>query len=648
MCGIAGFVSRRELDIDATVRAMTGVIRHRGPDDEGVWIDYEAGVALGHRRLSILDLSLSGHQPMVSASGRYVLVYNGEIYNHQALRSELDVAGVASHWHGHSDTEVMLSAIEQWGIEATLQRLNGMFAFALWDRKARALTVARDRMGEKPLYYGVHGDTLIFGSELKAITAHPAFQPEIDRNALADFMRLGYVPAPASIWRGIRKLPPASWMTVAIDKLDDLVPSRFWDIADVARHGIAEPRKAGPDLTDDLENLLLDAVRLRMEADVPLGAFLSGGIDSSLVASLMQANANSPVRTFSIGFDDPAFNEAEHAKAVAAHLGTNHTELYVSMDAARDLLPSLPDIWDEPFADSSQIPMFLVSRLAREHVTVALSGDGGDELFGGYNRHVTGARIWSRAGALPAPARRLAARALSHKLTGSVAEKAAELLPGNRRIAGIAARLPKVGAIIGADSPMDFYGRLISRWQDEALVLGAGSGPSLPEPPVFADFRDTMMFFDMTTYLPDDILVKVDRAGMGASLEGRVPLLDHRVVEFAWQVPLEAKIRNGRGKVILREILDRHVPRSLIERPKAGFAIPIGRWLAGPLRPWVEALIDPRRIAAEGYLDGALVADVWQRFLGGDVGLETRLWCILMFQAWLERQSLATETRKAG
>ncbi len=648
MCGIAGFVSQRDTNFDMALRAMTGVIRHRGPDDEGVWIDQEAGVALGHRRLSILDLSPSGHQPMVSASGRYILVYNGEIYNHQALRSELEVAGAAPGWHGHSDTEVMLASIEHWGIEATLQRLNGMFAFALWDRRARALTFARDRMGEKPLYYGVHNDTLIFGSELKAITTHPAFRPEIDRNALADFMRFGYVPAPASIWRGIRKLPPASWMTVAIDKLEHLVPARFWNIADVAHRGIAAPRTAGADLTDDLENLLSDAVRLRMEADVPLGAFLSGGIDSSLVASLMQANASTPVRTFSIGFDDPAFNEAEHAKAVAAHLGTSHTELYVGMDAARDLLPSLPDIWDEPFADSSQIPMFLVSRLAREHVTVALSGDGGDELFGGYNRHVTGARIWSRVEALPAPVRQLAGRALSHKLTGRVAEEAARLLPGNRRMAGIAARLPKVGAVIGANSPMDFYGRLISRWQDEALVIGAGSGLLLSEPPVFADFRDTMMFLDMTTYLPDDILVKVDRAGMGASLEGRVPMLDHRVIEFAWQVPIDAKIRDGRGKMILREILDRHVPRSLIERPKAGFAIPVERWLAGPLRPWVEALIDPRRIAAEGYLDGALVADVWRRFLAGDVQLETRLWCILMFQAWLERQSLAGEVRNAN
>lgn len=641
MCGIAGFVSARELDFDASVRAMTGVIRHRGPDDEGIWIDPEAGIALGHRRLSILDLSPGGHQPMVSASGRYVLVYNGEIYNHQTLRRELEIAGAASGWRGHSDTEVMLAAIEHWGIEPTLQRLNGMFAFALWDRRDRALTFARDRMGEKPLYYGVHGDTLIFGSELKAITAHPAFRPEIDREALGDFMRLGYVPAPASIWRGIRKLPPASWMTVAIDRLDRLEPVHFWNIAEAARRGTAAPRATGPDLTDDLESLLSDAVRLRMEADVPLGAFLSGGIDSSLVASLMQANASSPVRTFSIGFDDPAFNEAEHAKAVAAHLGTDHTELYVGMDAARDLLPALPEIWDEPFADSSQIPMFLVSRLAREHVTVALSGDGGDELFGGYNRHVTGAGIWSRARSLPASVRQLAGRALSHQSTGRLAEKAAGLLPGNRRIAGIAARLPKVGAVIGARSPMDFYGRLISQWQEEPLVRGARAGLSLPEPPAFGDFRDTMMFLDMTTYLPDDILVKVDRAGMAASLEGRVPLLDHRVVEFAWQVPLEAKIRDGRGKMILREILDRHVPRSLIERPKAGFAIPVGRWLAGPLRPWVEALIDPRRIAAEGYLDGALVADAWRRFIAGDVQLETRLWCILMFQAWLERQTPA-------
>lgn len=638
MCGIAGFISRCGIDFDATIRAMTGVIHHRGPDDEGAWIDQETGVALGHRRLSILDLSPSGHQPMVSQSGRYILVYNGEIYNHRAIRLELDAAGLNIPWRGHSDTEVMLAAIEHWGIAPTLQRLNGMFAFALWDRQTRNLTFARDRMGEKPLYYGVHGGTLLFGSELKAIVAHPHFKPQIDREALAAFMRLGYVPAPASIWSGIRKLAPAHWMTVSIDAIDRLVPHAYWNIADAARRGTQAPKMLGNDLTDDLEKLLSDAVRLRMEADVPLGAFLSGGIDSSLVASLMQANAAQPVRTFSIGFDDPAYNEAEHAKTVAAHLGTRHTELYVGMDAARDLLPELPAIWDEPFADSSQIPMFLVSRLAREHVTVALSGDGGDELFGGYNRHVTGARIWARAGSLPAPLRRLAGRVLSHKAMGSFAEAVAGKLSNQQRVAGLAARLPKVGAVIGARSPMDFYVRLISQWEDEALVLGASSKVSLADPPSFADFRDTMMYLDMTTYLPDDILVKVDRAGMGSSLEGRIPLLDHRIVEFAWQVPLEAKIRDGRGKVILREILDRYVPRALIDRPKAGFAIPVGRWLVGPLRPWVEALIDPKRIAAEGYFDPTLVADVWRRFLAGEVQLETRIWCILMFQAWFERQ----------
>ncbi|WP_294268426.1 asparagine synthase (glutamine-hydrolyzing) [uncultured Sphingomonas sp.] len=647
MCGIAGFVSRSSIDFNAAIRAMTDVISHRGPDDEGSWADVEAGVALGHRRLSILDLSPSGHQPMASQAGRYMLVYNGEIYNHRAIRQELENAGAPVNWRGHSDTEVMLAAIEHWGIQPTLQRLNGMFAFALWDRHTRELTFARDRMGEKPLYYGVQGKTLFFASELKAIVAHPHFKPEIDREALAAFMRLGYVPAPTSIWRDIRKLPPANWMTVSVDAIGRLEPQAYWEIAEVARLGTQAPRRPGEQLTDELDKLLSDAVALRMEADVPLGAFLSGGIDSSLVASLMQANASQPVRTFSIGFDDPAYNEAEHAKAVAAHLGTHHTELYVGMDKARDLLPALPEIWDEPFADSSQIPMFLVSRLAREHVTVALSGDGGDELFGGYNRHVTGADIWKRVEFLPAPLRRLAGRVLSHKATGNLAETIAGMMPGRKSMAGIAARLPKVGAVVDARSPMDFYTRLISQWQDEALVLGANIELALPHPPAFADFRDTMMYLDMTTYLPDDILVKVDRAGMGSSLEGRVPLLDHRIVEFAWQVPLEAKIHDGRGKMILREILDRYVPRTLIDRPKAGFAIPVGGWLVGPLRPWVEALIDPKRIAAEGYLDPALVSDTWRRFLAGEVRLETKLWCILMFQAWLERQTV-TPRRMGG
>lgn len=641
MCGIVGFVSQSALDLSTLVRAMAGTVRHRGPDDEGSWIDAECGLALGHRRLSIIDLSPSGHQPMHSASGRYVIVYNGEIYNHKSLRATLEAHGCAPPWRGHSDTEVLLAAIEHWGIEQSLARLNGMFAFALWDRQTRELTLARDRMGEKPLYYGVHGGTLLFGSELKALVAHPEFRPEIDRQALAAFMRLGYVPAPASIWRGICKLPAASWMTVSPNRLNHLSPRPYWDIAEIARAGKSDLRPAGPELVDDLERLLNDAVKLRMESDVPLGTFLSGGIDSSLVTSLMQANASTPVRTFSIGFDDPAFNEAAHARSVAAHLGTQHTELYVGMNDARDLLPVLPEFWDEPFADSSQIPMFLVSRLARQYVTVALSGDGGDELFGGYNRHVTAARLWKQAQPFPEALRRFAGKALAHRATGNLAQTMSELLPVQRRIAGLAARLPKVGAVIGARSPMDVYVRLISQWQDEPLVRGADAGHVIAEPPRFEDFRDVMMFLDMTTYLADDILVKLDRAGMASSLEARVPLLDHRIVEFAWQIPVEAKIHDRRGKIILREILQRHVPRQLIERPKAGFAIPVGQWLSGPLRGWVEDLIDPRRVKEEGYLDPALVARVWRHFLAGEAKLETRLWCILMFQAWLRRQSLA-------
>ena len=642
MCGIAGFVTGRSLDGNAAgiLDAMTGAIAHRGPDDDGRWFDPERGVALGHRRLSILDLSPAGHQPMISAGGRFVLVYNGEIYNHRALRRRLEEQGVAPSWRGHSDSEVLLACIEAWGLRAAITKANGMFALAVWDRSDGVLTLARDRMGEKPLYYGRQGDTLLFASELKAITAHPAFAGTVDRGALAAFMRFGYVPAPLSIWQGIGKLPAAHLLEIRPGSKDAPLPQCYWDIAAVAERGAAAPVADTPELVDELDVLLRDAVGLRMEADVPLGAFLSGGVDSSVVTALMQAQASRPVRTFSIGFAERAYDESGYARAVANHLGTDHRELRVDAADAQAVLPKLPAIWDEPFADSSQIPTYLVNALARSDVTVALSGDGGDELFAGYNRHVVGARIWDSVAPLP----RLVRRGMGTMLAGSAVRTmvggVSALTGAGSRIAGLTERLPKIGAVIGADDPADVYARLVSQWPHGASpVLNADPAPHASAAPSFADFRNTMLYLDMTTYLPDDILAKVDRAGMAVSLEGRIPFLDHRLVEFAWRVPLSAKIRDGRGKHILREVLYRYVPADLIDRPKAGFAIPIADWLVGPLRGWAEALLDPAAMRADGLLNAGVVGAVWTRFKGGDRALLPQVWCALMFQAWFRQQA---------
>lgn len=650
MCGIAGFMTGRPLDGGAreNLRAMTDAIAHRGPDDDGQWLDPERGIGLGHRRLAIIDLSPAGHQPMNSVSGRYVLVYNGEIYNHAELRTQLEGQCQAPAWRGHSDTEVLLAGIEAWGLHTMLERANGMFAFALWDRQRDVLTLARDRAGEKPLFYGWQGDRFLFASELKALTAYPGFVRTIDRNAAAAMMRLGYVPAPMSIWQGVRKLPPAHFIEIRAEASDHAVPQCYWDIATIAAEGARHPREDTPALVDELDVLLRDAVRLRMEADVPLGAFLSGGVDSSAITALMQAQASKPVRTFSIGFHQRAFDESGYARAVAEHLGTDHCELYVDLADVQATIPKLPAIWDEPFADSSQIPTYLVNAMARRDVTVALSGDGGDELFAGYNRHVLGARIWEGSARVPAFLRRGVAAALS----SGAASGLANAVGFNGRIAGLAERLPKVGAVIGARHPAEFYRHLVSQWRPGTHpVLGVDDAVPDVATPTFDDFRNTMLFMDTVTYLPDDILTKVDRAGMAVSLEGRIPFLDHRVMEFAWRVPMSAKIRDGRGKHILREVLYRYVPPSLIDRPKAGFAIPIGDWLAGPLRDWAEGLIDPTKLASDGILDPAVVAKTWRRFLLGEKSLVSQLWCVLMFQAWLREQgsgAIGTGLRRAA
>lgn len=642
MCGITGFWNglKSTHANSQILRQMTDAIRHRGPDDDGAWFDQQAGLALGHRRLSIIDLSPAGHQPMTSHSGRYVIVYNGEIYNHRALRSELDRVDPSISWRGHSDTEVILAAFDRWGVVSTLERLNGMFAFALWDNDRQVLILGRDRLGEKPLYYGRMGRGFLFGSELKSLTAHPDFSAHIDRRALTSFFRFNYIPAPLCIWQGVLKLPAASYIEVseAGQKVSD--PKIYWSLSDAASHGVSFPLPEGDELTDQVEALLKDAIGLRMEADVPLGAFLSGGIDSSAIVALMQAQSARPVKTFTIGSDNPQFNEAEHAREVAEHLGTDHTTLYVTGKDAMATIPQLPFIWDEPFADSSQIPTLMVSQLARRHVTVSITGDGGDELFGGYNRYITGMKLWNAGAKLPWPVR----RALSHGLQNPKVAKGSAMLmrlvPSRHRVLDVAGRLHKVGQLLDQHNSDAVYSRLVAQCDDPAsFVLGGVDTPYTDKKaPLFDDFRQQMMYRDTQAYLADDILVKLDRAAMAVSLEGRVPFLDHRLVELAWRVPMSAKIKGGTGKQILRDIVYRHIPKDLIERPKMGFAVPVGVWLRGPLREWAENLLDQSRLKNEGLLNVAKVRAVWQDHLNGNESNIPNVWALLMFQAWLEYQ----------
>lgn len=639
MCGIAGFWGGAP---DAIVaERMAARLEPRGPDDAGVWTDGSVSVVLAHRRLAILDLSPAGHQPLVSPCGRYVLAYNGEIYNHADLRAELEGEGGAFAWRGHSDTETLLAALRHWGVKGALERLNGMFAFALWDARERILYLARDRMGEKPLYYGRSGNTFLFGSELKALVAHPDWQGDINRDALALYLRHNYVPAPWSIYRGIFKLPPAHFVAVRENGKCVGEPQCYWSLAEVAEQGVAAADGDPQALADELDALLRDAVRRRMVADVPLGAFLSGGYDSTTVVALMQAQSERPVKTFTIGFYEEDYNEARHAKAVAAHLGTDHTELYVTPDEAMAVIPRLPELYDEPFSDSSQIPTFLVSQLARRHVTVSLSGDGGDELFYGYGRYFTGARIWGKLGRVPLSVRCLAVW-IARYAPGWALERAMTILPQRLRIPHFADRLPKLAEVLAHRDGRSFYRSLVSHAKHpDELVVGATEPDTIlnrPDSlPNFLSLREQMMYLDMQTYLPDDILVKVDRAAMGVSLETRVPLLDHRVVEFAWRVPMDYKHRNGQGKWLLRQVLYRYVPKDLMERPKMGFGVPIEHWLRGPLRDWAEALLDERRLREEGYFNPAPIRQMWEEHLSGQRRWHYNLWDVLMFQAWLEQ-----------
>ena len=650
MCGFTGYFSGQWPGEQALPRLarMTATLTHRGPDSDGHWLDADAGIALGHRRLAIVDLSPAGAQPMQSPSGRYVIAFNGEIYNHGVLRTELDKLGIARAWRGHSDTETLLTGFEAWGIQATVERAVGMFAFAVWDRQASTLTLGRDRLGEKPLYYGWQGRgssaVFLFGSELKALRAHSAFAAAIDRDALCLYMRHMAVPSPHSIYQGIKKLPPGTLLTVS-RQLPDAQPLAYWSGAAVAERGVAQPFTGTPEqAVNALELLLEDAVRQQMVADVPLGAFLSGGIDSSTVVALMQAQSARPVKTFTIGFNEAGFNEAVHAKTVAAHLGTDHTELYVTPDQAMAVIGRLPDLYDEPFADSSQIPTFLVSQMARQQVTVSLSGDGGDELFCGYNRYSLTASLWHKLSSLPLPLRRAAAWGLT-RLSPQAWSRLAAHTPLAHRWAGLGDKVHRGAGVMASRTAGELYLRMVSNWEDPASVVLGGREPATVltgDAPALVGLSNVerMMVLDMLTYLPDDILTKVDRAAMGVSLETRVPFLDHRVVEFAWRLPLHYKLRQESSGLItkwaLRQVLYRHVPQALIERPKMGFGVPIDSWLRGPLRDWAEDLLGEQRLRREGYFNPAPIRQKWADHLSGQRNWQSPLWSVLMFQAWLE------------
>ena len=650
MCGFAGFLGLGGLrgdDLAAVAGRMGDAIRHRGPDDAGVWQDPSGPLALVHRRLSILDLSPAGHQPMVSAGGRYVIAFNGEIYNHLALRHALELrGGPGPGWRGRSDTETLLAAIEAWGLVRTLQLAAGMFAIALWDRQERTLHLARDRAGEKPLYYGWQNGVFLFGSELKALKAHPDFRGDIDRDAINLLLRHGYIPAPYSIYRGLRKLRPATVLTLqgpASEPREEVTP--YWSYADAAIAGQRQPFSGNEtDAADALDRLLRDAIAGQSIADVPVGAFLSGGVDSSTIVALMQAQATRPVKTFAIGFDVERYNEAEYAKAVAQRLGTEHHELYVTARQAMDVIPLLPALYDEPFADSTQIPNFLLSRMTREHVTVALTGDGGDELFGGYNRYFGVEEGWKRTQSVPHWKRRGIAgalRSLPVPIWNLFEHAIAAWTSGKSHWRDLANGARRIAALLTATDGSAYYRECTNQWLDpESIVVNGRDRPTVlthPQVRLESTFAQ-MMLLDFASYLPDDILAKVDRAAMGVSLETRLPFLDHRVIEFAWSLPATMNIGGRQGKKVLKELLYRYVPRELSERPKMGFGVPIDVWLRGPLRDWAEALLDPTRLRKEGYLRPARIRQRWQQHLSGRHDWQYQLWSVLMFQAWLEAE----------
>ena len=651
MCGVNGFFNAHTvLSAHDVITKMNQAIDHRGPDAEGSWQDESIGLMLGHRRLAIQDLSPAGAQPMHSDCGRYVVAFNGEIYNHLQLRQQLAAEGHTHHWRGHSDTETMLACFVVWGIEKTLKILVGMFAIALWDRQRKVLTLAKDRLGEKPLYWGWQDNSLFFGSELKGLKAHPSFKTNINREAITLLLRHNCIPAPYSIYEGIEKLQPGHWVQIS---LSDLVkakasrPKKYWSFNNIVEAGLENPFTGSPNqAVDTLEAALMKSIGSQMQSDVPLGAFLSGGIDSSTVVALMQAQSARPVKTFTIGFNDEGYNEATHAKAVAKHIGTEHTELYIDPKDALSVIPKLSSIYCEPFSDSSQIPTFLVSQLARQHVTVALSGDGGDELFGGYNRYLMAQQVWNKSRKLPKPVRRLISNtltSLSPRSWDATFKTLSSVMPERLRLRTPGDKAHKLAGVLNIDNEQDFYKKLTSHWEyPEQIVIGAKEPATLINDsncwPRTDSFQHAMMAMDAQTYMADDILVKVDCAAMANSLETRVPLLDHRIVELAWRMPLDYKIRNGEGKWLLKQVLFRHVPHELIERPKMGFGIPLHDWLRGSLRDWAESLLDENLLLQQGYFHPEPIRTMWKEHLSGVYNHQHHLWDILMFQSWLETQ----------
>lgn len=649
MCGITGFLDPSLAygpdDLRGFVARMTETLIHRGPDDSGIWCNPQAGVALGFRRLAILDLSPAGHQPMASADGRYIMIFNGEVYNFAELRSEL--AGLGHSFRGHSDTEVLLAAISQWGLEAAVRRFNGMFAVALWDNRQQCLHLIRDRVGIKPLYYGWAGTTFLFGSELKALRAHPAFHAEIDRDALALYLRYNYIPTPYSIYRGIYKLTPGCILSVRRgEPPESQTPAPYWSAVEAVERNRAHPfRGDETEAVGALDALLRRSIGQRMIADVPLGAFLSGGVDSSAIVALMQTQSERPIKTFTIGFREADFDEAGYARAIARHLGTEHTELYLTSEETRNVIPLLPSLYDEPFADSSQIPTFLVSKLARQDVTVSLSGDGGDELFGGYRHYSWIPSVWRFLRWAPGGLRRLSASAIQAVPTSTwreVLQLAGRILPGRRLSANPELKIHRLIEVLNADSSEEMYFDFVSQWKRPADIISGAHEPVtlLRDPSRWAragSAAEWMMFLDLVTYLPDDILTKVDRASMGVSLEVRIPYLDdHEVVEFAWELPLRMKVRGGIGKWILRQVLYQYVPKEMIERPKMGFSIPIDSWLRGPLKEWAESLLSEQRLRQEGFFNPQPIRKKWAEHIHGAQNWQYSIWGILMFQAWLE------------
>ncbi len=647
MCGIAGFLAvPGQFSAESLTELagnMAARLQHRGPDDQGTWCDPAAGVALGHQRLAVIDLSEQGHQPILSSCGGYVLVYNGEIYNYKALRTELEQAG--RRFRGDSDTEVLLEAISCWGIAETLPKLRGMFAFAVWNRRERILTLVRDRLGIKPLYYARFGATVLFASELKGLKVHPAFQAEIDPQAVALQLRHNYIPAPYSIYQRVRKLPAGHLLEIPITQNSSSADSTgaestqvdygamrsrsWWSLEEVIRRGTSQPFSGDyEEAVTQLEQLLKESVSLRMLADVPLGAFLSGGIDSSLTVALMQQQSSRAVKTFTIGFTEYAYDESPYARRISEHLGTDHTELCVMPSEAMGVIPKLAAMYDEPFSDMSQIPTYLVCKLARRDVTVALSGDGGDELFGGYNRYFHIGKIWNILNRVPA-------RKLLFQLVDSHVKYSP--FPWKK------ASLKHYAQLLEISSAHELYSQLHRHWTPAEILQNSVDDPSESlgfgrELAGLTDLRSSWMALDTLTYLPEDILTKVDRASMAVSLEARVPLLDHQVVEFAWSLPREFCFEQTTGKKILQSVLERHVPRSLFDRPKTGFGVPLGEWLRGSLFDWAENLLSEKSLAAHGLFHADIVRQRWQDHLQGKVNWQYPLWDVLMFQAWYEQQ----------